>query len=288
MGPCIKIRMGDVMKILDLFCCYGGASVGLYRACDKLGIKPYILGMDLRGQGEYPFNHVVKDVLSVDIDFIRDFDFVWCSPPCQAYSLACNNSSVDYPDLVPYIQNLMYQAAVPFCIENVPQAPLRRDLLLCGEMFGLDVIRHRHFELGGFSVPQPFHKMHSGRVIDGDKVTVAGNGFGGSNNLFDWQNAMGIDWITDKNALAQAVPPVYSQYIMSCYLGYPDFSLLSDGLPVADDGWFYQQEMVQCGKSNCKCKNGFLHGPYWMRYKFIGNKRRKEYVGKSYVSSCTQ
>ncbi|MDU6305544.1 MAG: DUF6788 family protein [Clostridium sp.] len=274
------------MRILDICCCSGGASMGLYQACRKTGIEPYVCGADIRKPDSYPFEFIQSDIRELSLDFIRSFDFVWLSPPCQAYSLACVGSSKEYPDLVPFARNLMYRAGVPYCMENVPQAPLRRDLLLCGEMFDLGVIRHRHFEISGFEVPQPFHKMHSGRVIDGEKVTVAGNGFGGSGKIEDWQKAIGIDWITDRWSLAQAVPPVYSQYIMSCFLGEPDYSLLVDDLPVSSDGWYYQQEMIQCGKPNCKCQRGELHGPYWMRYKQIGKRRVKQYVGKSYVFSC--
>lgn len=276
------------MRILDICCCSGGASMGLYQACRKAGIEPHVCGADIRKPDSYPFEFIQSDMRELSLDFIRSFDFVWLSPPCQAYSLACVGSSKEYPNLVPFAQNLMYQAGVPYCMENVPQAPLRRDLLLCGEMFGLGVIRHRHFEIGGFEVPQPFHKMHSGRVIDGEKVTVAGNGFGGSSKIEDWQKAIGIDWITDRWSLAQAVPPAYSQYIMSCFLGEPDYSLLVEGLPVSVDGWYYQEEMILCGKPNCKCQRGELHGPYWMRYKQIGKRRVKQYVGKSYVSSCAR
>ena len=49
-----------------------------------------------------------------------------------------------------------------FCIENVAGAPIRHDLMLCGEMFGLKVIRHRYFEIHGFSVAQPEHIKHRG------------------------------------------------------------------------------------------------------------------------------
>lgn len=275
-----------MMRILDVCCCSGGASVGLHRACENAGEDSYVCGVDIRRSESYPFDFMQGDIRELKLSFIRSFDFVWVSPPCQAYSLACNGSGREYPDLVPFAENLMYQAARPYCIENVPQAPLRRDLLLCGEMFGLGVIRHRHFEIGGFEVPQPFHRMHSGRVIDGEKVTVAGNGFDGSAEIEDWQKAMGIDWITDRWALAQAVPPVYSQYIMSCFLGHPDYSLLQDDLPVSDDGWYYQQEMIQCGKKNCRCMNGGkLHGPYWMRYRESAGRRVKQYIGKSYVKA---
>ena len=40
-------------------------------------------------------------------------------------------------------------------------------------------------------------------------------------------------------------------------------------------------QMVKCGKPNCKCTRGELHGPYFYRFYRCGNKLRKVYVRKS-------
>jgi DNA (cytosine-5)-methyltransferase 1 len=103
--------------------------------------------------------------------------------------------------------------------------------MLCGEMFGLKVIRHRYFEAEGFEVAQPEHVKHRGMVKDGYYVTVAGNGgdyaghnfcklndLPGATQLETWQYAMGIDWICNKNTLREAVPPAYSEYIFRQFL----------------------------------------------------------------------
>lgn len=42
----------------------------------------------------------------------------------------------------------------------------------------------------------------------------------------------------------------------------------------------YQQELVRCGKKNCKCAKGQLHGPYWYAYWTEGGKSRSQYIGK--------
>jgi DNA (cytosine-5)-methyltransferase 1 len=106
-------------------------------------------------------------------------------------------------------------------IENVEQAPLRRDLLLCGEMFGLAVLRHRIFETHGFRPRQKFHPRHRGPVKgwkkngqkeDGPYYPVYGDG-GGKGTIAEWQGAMGIDWTRNKKSLAEAIPPAYTQYI---------------------------------------------------------------------------
>lgn len=220
------------IKVLDLFCGAGGASVGMTRAGEM-----DIFGVDNVDQPEYPFSFfrfIQADVCKLPVDFISGFDFVWASPPCQAYSYAAarwRNSGKEWPDLVNETRQLLLRAGVPFCIENVPGSPIQRDLLLCGEMFGLRVIRHRIFEIHGFRCQQPDHKPHRGMVKDGYYVTVAGNGgdYAGHNfcklnglevvsQLATWQIAMETPWITNKRRLREAVPPAYSQYIMSQFL----------------------------------------------------------------------
>jgi hypothetical protein len=42
----------------------------------------------------------------------------------------------------------------------------------------------------------------------------------------------------------------------------------------------YRQEGIRCGKENCKCAAGDLHGPYWYAYWLEGGKTRSKYVGK--------
>jgi DNA (cytosine-5)-methyltransferase 1 len=99
---------------------------------------------------------------------------------------------------------------------------VRRDFTLCGEMFGLDVIRHRYFELGGwFSMAfAPTHPAHRGRVrgwrhgtyYDGPYLAVYGDG-GGKGSVAEWQQAMGIDWTDDRKAIAEAIPPAYTEWV---------------------------------------------------------------------------
>jgi hypothetical protein len=45
-----------------------------------------------------------------------------------------------------------------------------------------------------------------------------------------------------------------------------------------------QPQYVRCGKPNCKCAHGELHGPYWYRlWREWDGKQHKEYVRKSDV-----
>lgn len=131
-----------------------------------------------------------------------------------------NNANVDdYPDLVPPTRELLQQLGLPYVIENVPTAPLIDPITLCGEMFGLSVIRHRIFE-SNRPLQQLSHRPHRGRVagyrhgqwFDGPYFAVYGDG-GGKGTVAQWQKAMGIDWTDVRREIAEAIPPAYTEHI---------------------------------------------------------------------------
>ena len=196
------------IKVLDLFCGGGGASMGLHLA----GFD--VTGVDINPQPEYPFEFIQADALSVEI---KDFDAIWASPPCQAYSFSTKrmrNKGKEYPDLVAPTRALLESSNLPYIIENVVGAPLKDPIVLCGTMFGLKVFRHRLFESNFplFVDMQCDHKGHKAmhkRGDGGDFFTVAGKAVG---TLAEWQDAMGIEWMT-KKCLTQAIPPEYSYYL---------------------------------------------------------------------------
>jgi len=206
------------LRVLDLYCGAGGASYGIYLACIKHGVRCEIVGVDFMPQPSYPFKFLQADVLHLPIKFLKDFDFIWASPPCQAYSWAAKRWHKKYPDLIGETRKMLLDSNVPFVIENVVGSPLRKDLVLCGRMFKLKVIRHRIFEVEGFCVLQPFHPRCRGLIKKGLAYTVAGSG-GNSKSckLSVWKRAMGIDWM-NKKELTQAVPPAYSMYIFEWFI----------------------------------------------------------------------
>jgi DNA (cytosine-5)-methyltransferase 1 len=198
------------LKALDLFCGAGGASMGIHRA----GFE--VTGVDIAPQKRYPFKFIQADALGFDLS---DFDFIWASPPCQAYSMASlglRNKGKTYPDLMRQTRQGLESAGVPFIIENVPGAPMRADVLLCGSMFGLRLIRHRIFETNnpGMILTNPCQHPELAVCVVGNGTPswVRKKNGGKCFSIHDARAAMGIDWM-NRNELSQAIPPAYSEFL---------------------------------------------------------------------------
>jgi DNA (cytosine-5)-methyltransferase 1 len=197
-------------KALDLFCGAGGAGKGLHDA----GFD--VVGVDIAPQRRYPFPFLQADAMAVSFS---GFDFIWASPPCQAYTLCQRIRSNDHPDFVGLIRAKLQASGVPWCIENVPGAPLINPIELCGAMFGLRTYRHRLFECS-FPIAAPFHPPHTaplrkmGRPVrDGEFIHVVGN-FSGVPLA---RKAMGIPWMM-RDELKEAIPPAFSEYVAKAAL----------------------------------------------------------------------
>jgi DNA (cytosine-5)-methyltransferase 1 len=209
---------------IDLFCCAGGAAVGLYRA----GYD--VIGVDIDPQPRYPFPFIQADVMQ--IDFSR-FDLAWASPPCQKFCrLNTREDLSGYPDLIEPVRAKLIASGIPYVIENVPEAPIRCDLMLCANMFGLRSYRHRHFECS-FPIEQPAHPEHKIRVNrrgENRREHWANGGFmtiTGDVGVYCGPGAMGIDWMSG-NEMSEAIPPAYSEYVGRAALAYTHSQILHE------------------------------------------------------------
>ena len=206
------------LRLLDLFCCAGGASVGYARA----GFE--VIGVDISPQPNYPFPFIQADALTLDPKFLSSFDAIHASPPCQSYSdLAKRNANADeWPRLIEPVRAMLMKTGLPFIIENVDNAPLINAVTLCGTMFpGLRVLRHRLFEANFSIVPPPHRKhprvhtfdkrkSHFGKTDDMlDFVQVTG---GGNCSIAAARDAMGIDWM-NKGEINESIPPAYTELV---------------------------------------------------------------------------
>ena len=215
--------------ILDAYCGAGGAAMGYHRA----GFD--VVGVDIDPQPNYPFEFHQGDARDFIADSWRDFDAIHASPPCQAsctLTKGTNAGRVHHLDLIPETRRLLAATGLPTVIENVQGANVRRDVTLCGEMFGLAVLRHRYFEMGQWSTEPPTHKPHRGRVagfrhgqwFEGPYFAVYGEG-GGKGTVEQWQAAMGIDWTDVRREIAEAIPPAYTQWVGERLAGHIAYRL---------------------------------------------------------------
>lgn len=205
-------------RLLDLCCGAGGASAGYHAA----GFQ--VVGADTIPQPRYPFTFIKDDALTFLERAGHHYDVIVASPPCQRFSATRalpHRDASHYPDLIDPLRTILHSLGKPYVLENVPGASLIDPILLCGEMFGLKVFRHRIFE-SNRPLAVPFHPPHSGQVAKPGRghragqygpgsnghITVAGHMFSRSQGAA----AMLIGWMSQAE-LAQASPPAYTEYI---------------------------------------------------------------------------
>jgi site-specific DNA-cytosine methylase len=209
------------MKVLDAFCGAGGTGMGLHRA----GMN--VTGIDKQDMSAvYPFKFIQGDAIQYVLEHGAEYDLIVAGPPCQFDAMltaGTNAGKFRYPDLLEPTREALLATGKPYIIEQPPGKATKRmkvKLKLCGEMFGLRVLRHRNFETHMVSVIQPKHLPHRGRTAGyrhgvyyrGRYFQVYGEG-GGKGTIQEWQQAMDIDWTDTRKHIAEAIPPAYSEYI---------------------------------------------------------------------------
>lgn len=195
---------------------------------------------------------ICADVLEVmaDASFMSRFTFGHLSAPCQRFSqlTRCRPGLRDsYPDLITPGRPLLNAACIPYVIENVGAARpwLLDPVVLCMWAFGRETYRHRLIEAGGgFSLlpppappdwpwhpawnpptdahqrakrvlrnrecgwPHPVPTARAGHWEPGMFVSV-----GGHERKEPVRHAMEIDWMSNRDAVAEAIPPYLGSFI---------------------------------------------------------------------------
>jgi DNA (cytosine-5)-methyltransferase 1 len=218
-------------KILDLYACAGGAGVGYARA----GYD--VVGADIRPSPRNPHVCLEADALRLPVSFLRMFDAIHASPPCQGLT-DMNNDKSRHENLIPATRELLIASGKPYILENVrrARAHLLAPVSLFGTMFGLHCVtsagvkfvlsRERLFETSwGLAAPadpgtagHPIANVIGGhiRARSGQYRTGGGTGrtvdFPGEDRPALAAQLMGIDWMT-MHEMSEAVPPAFTQYI---------------------------------------------------------------------------
>lgn len=216
----------DRPRLLDLFCGAGGAGEGYRQA----GFD--VTGVDLvvRECG-YPAGRFMQaDVLDVlaDTEFLRGFDLVHASPPCETHSRARHLGAGKASwrvDLIPPTREALEAAGVPFIMENVVDAPLRPDVLLCGSLFpelhcydhtGRRWLqRHRIFESNlSLTAPPCQHEGAGVRPLGvyGPRGQQLPGGAEVAHSVDQARQLMGAPWMSWA-ALTDAIPPPYTRWL---------------------------------------------------------------------------
>lgn len=200
-------------KLLDLFCCAGGAAKGYYDA----GFE--VVGIDIEQQPQYPYKFILSDALEYLEKNGSEYDVIHASPPCQGYShLTPKEHKGNHEKLIDKLRVLLIRIGKPYIIENVAGAKneLINPIMLCGSMFNLRCQRHRFFETS-FALNVEMKCDHSKIPL---LVTTASKASRELRQRLGMKPktvknaplAYGIDWMSFKG-LKECIPPAYTKWI---------------------------------------------------------------------------
>jgi DNA (cytosine-5)-methyltransferase 1 len=199
-------------RLLDAFCCQGGAA----RGYDLAGFD--VTGIDISPQPRYPYRFVQGDAVAFIREHGAEFDFIHASPPCQHDSECQRIQGRDHPDLIAPTRAALETTGRPWVLENVKGAvpKLRHPAMLCGSMFGLATYRHRYFETGGgFTFTPPDHSEHTApQAKMGRPVPPGwfGQYVGNFSGVGQARAVMGVPWM-NRDGIRECIPPAYTRWI---------------------------------------------------------------------------
>lgn len=234
-------------KLLDLFCCEGGAGKGYNDA----GFDVYGVDLDPRFKKRYPYAFLAADAVQLLTGLnnggwakwarpdgttttlhLSHFDAIHASPPCQAYSITKHSHDKTHPELIEPIRAALIASGKPYVIENVVGAPLLNPVTLCWSMFRTN---GSVLDLDGTPLRMERHRLFETNVdldllphCNHDRSVQVGGAYGGGSS--DRSHAkfvrrggytpqkeiraalLEIDWMT-LHGLSQSIPPFYTEHI---------------------------------------------------------------------------
>lgn len=253
--PCPVCGQTTRPNLLDLFCGGFGAGEGYQQA------GWHVVGVDIVQRQDVPPGvcYIKQDVavtLSRTSWIRRHFQAAHASPPCKVHTrlghlVAAQGGKPIHGDYVEVTRDGLDATGLPYIMENVPGAPLRPDVVLCGTMFPDTLAitdetgrrwlrRHRVFELGGWGdlgwgiQPEPCCECQSGCSrpmcphrragvrplgvygVLGDDIKDGGQT---PRTLADARALMAMPWASWA-AITQAIPPPYTRYLGRCLLDH--------------------------------------------------------------------
>lgn len=154
-------------RMLDLFCGRGGwTNAFLARGWECVGV-------DLVRHPDYRGDFVQRDVMTLGADYLREFDFVCASSPCEEFSvhgMKMFHKNPKYPEngirLFDHTREICEASGVPYVMENVRPAQ---------QFVGRAVHHCGPFYLWGNGVPM----LMAQGIIKGIRLGGSGSGYGG-------------------------------------------------------------------------------------------------------------
>lgn len=218
-------------RLLDLFACEGGASVGYMRA----GWDVTAVDLDANRLKRNPADErYVSDALVFAVDFGHTFDAIHASPPCQGYTRGNAGRETSWPKLIPAVREALEATGRPYVIENVTDAGphMHHPVALCGCMFGLSTIdtdgirihlkRERLFETNwALTAPAPcnhagiewFAGAYGGARRDKYEAKYVRKGGYVPRDKEVVKALLGVEHDMTWAGLYECLPPAYTEYV---------------------------------------------------------------------------
>ena len=158
------------MKILNLYACLGGNRYKWDEVADNLEITAVELDPEAACLYKERFPNdtvIIADAHQYLLDYYKEFDFIWSSPPCPSHSRARfarrNTTTAVYPDLKLYEEILFLENYFEgkYCVENV--IPYYEPLIPAHK-------RGRHLYWTNFILPNNLNERKSSIMEGKDEV----------------------------------------------------------------------------------------------------------------------